>query len=273
MMFIKNTLVLFDIDGTLTDARRPIDKHMMIVLRELARYAEIGFITGSGLEYVKEQLWSVLNDPIIKRNCHIFPCNGTEYVIPQGGDDEMIFHRIKKASMIDSIGSEHFKNLMRTICKLQAEMVAEFEELPLTGHFVQNRGSTINWCPIGRNAIHEDRKLFRGIDCEYNIRLTFKDRLEEEIHKREIPIVVKLGGDTSFDIYPEGWDKTYVFNHFDEQDWDFWFVGDRCSPVGNDYEIFKHLQPIERAFETGSPKETIEIIENYIINYLDNDLE
>ena len=73
MFLIKNTVVLFDIDGTLTESRRPINKEMLIILRELARHAEIGFITGSSLDYVKEQLWSVLNDPVIKRNCHIFP--------------------------------------------------------------------------------------------------------------------------------------------------------------------------------------------------------
>ena len=269
MFLIKNTVVLFDIDGTLTESRRPINKEMLIILRELARHAEIGFITGSSLEYVKEQLWSVLNDPVIKRNCHIFPCNGTEYVIPQGGDEELIFHRISKASMIDSLGSERFTELMGIICILQAEIVQNFKELPLTGHFVQNRGSTINWCPIGRNAIHEDRKKFRQIDFEHCTRLLFKDKLEKELEKRNFPVVVKLGGDTSFDIYPKGWDKTYVFRHFDEQDWDFWFVGDRCGSTGNDYEIFKYLQPQGRAFETGSPEETIEIIENYIINNLE----
>ena len=58
-------LVLFDVDGTLTEARRPIEKAMLKALRELSRYAEVGFLTGSGLEYIKEQLWPALADPII----------------------------------------------------------------------------------------------------------------------------------------------------------------------------------------------------------------
>ena len=41
-------LILFDVDGTLTEARRPIEKATLKALRELSRYAEIGFLTGSG---------------------------------------------------------------------------------------------------------------------------------------------------------------------------------------------------------------------------------
>ena len=62
-----NNLVLFDVDGTLTEAREPISVKMLKALRELCKYTEIGFLTGSGLEYIKEQLWPALNDPIIKR--------------------------------------------------------------------------------------------------------------------------------------------------------------------------------------------------------------
>ena len=46
-----------------------------------------------------------------------------------------------------------------------------------------------------------------------------------------------MGGDTSFDIYPEGWDKTYAFKNFKDYD-KIYFVGDRCGPDGNDFEIF-----------------------------------
>ncbi len=117
-------LILFDVDGTLTEARRPIQKAMLKALRELSRYAEIGFLTGSGLEYIKEQLWPALADPIIRQNCHLLPCNGTEYVIPYG-DEEIIFNAMSKEYMVDSIGKEDFKKLMNILCKLQAQVVEE----------------------------------------------------------------------------------------------------------------------------------------------------
>ena len=92
--------------------------------------------------------------------------------------------------------------------------------------------------------------------------------LNQQLVEKEINAIVKLGGNTSFDIYPVNWDKTYALNHFDKSKWEFWFVGDRCTIDGNDYEIFEFLKDSGRSFETGSPEETIEIVENYILEEL-----
>jgi len=257
-------LILFDVDGTLTEARKPIQKAMLKALRELSRYAEIGFLTGSGLEYIKEQLWPALADPIIRQNCHLLPCNGTEYVIPYG-DEEIIFNAMSKEYMIDSVGKEDFQKLMSVLCKLQAQIVEENNDLPLTGNFVQNRGSMINWCPIGRNALQEDRDVFKALDNLYGIRKKYLDELSQYIAAAKMNITVKLGGNTSFDIFPNGWDKTFALNHFDGPNWTFWFVGDRCGPTGNDYEIFSALKETGRAFEVGSPEETVDIIDFHIL--------
>ena len=260
-------LVLFDVDGTLTEARRPIEKAMLKALRELSRYAEIGFLTGSGLEYIKEQLWPALADPIIRQNCHLLPCNGTEYVIPYG-DEEIIFNPMSKEYMIDSIGKNDFYKLLSVLCRYQSEIATENHDLPLTGNFIQNRGSMINWCPIGRNAEQEDRNIFKSLDSLYGIRKKYLNNLENYIISAGMNMTVKLGGNTSFDIFPNGWDKTFALKHFEGSSWTFWFVGDRCSPTGNDYEIFSTLKDTGRAFEVGSPEETVEIIDFHILQEL-----
>jgi hypothetical protein len=81
-------------------------------------------------------------------------------------------------------------------------------------------------------------------------------------------VVVKLGGETSFDIYPEGWDKTYALKHF--SDYTCWFVGDRCSEDGNDKEIYDELLKDRRAFATTGTSKTALII-NKIIEEIKND--
>ena len=268
MIIIPNTLVLFDVDGTLTKARQSIEKNMLLVLRELARHAEIAFVTGSDLEYIKEQLWPALNDPIVRSNCHLLPCNGTKYYIPHA-EENLLFHEIYNISMEKHIGEDVFSQILNILCALQGEIAQNINyTIPLSGHFIQNRDSMINWSPIGRNANPEQRKTFIQLDKEYNIRSKYFEVLSTFIKEGDLDITVKLGGNTSFDIYPKGWDKTYALSHFTESDWDFWFVGDRCGVDGNDYEIFNFLKPKQRAFETGSPAETIEIIDNYIIEKL-----
>ena len=80
---------------------------------------------------------------------------------------------------------------------------------------------------------------FKKFDKEWGFRRQFIKRLSNEISDIGLhdKVTVKLGGDTSFDIYPTGWDKTYALRHFGGRN--VWFVGDRAhSPKGNDYEIF-----------------------------------
>ena len=83
-----------------------------------------------------------------------------------------------------------------------------------------------------------------------------------EQHKLLSKIKIKFGGDTSFDIYPKGWDKTYGLRHF--PNWNVWFVGDSCTPEGNDYEIYNECMP--QSYVSSGPSHTEEIIECILKN-------
>jgi phosphomannomutase len=265
----RNPIALFDIDGTVTEARKLVTKRMIDTLRELSYITEIGFVTGSNLEYAKEQLWPLLAAAEIRINCHILPCNGTEYYIPDP-DNLGTFLTIYEASMENTIGFEKFQKLMKILINLQSEIVDSDYDISFSGHFIQNRNSMINWSPIGRNANTGERSQFKAMDKIYGIRNTFYNKLNDRLLKEGIEdIVVKLGGNTSFDIYPEGWDKTFALRHFPSDLWKHYFVGDRCSPDGNDFEIFNFLNKEGRAWETSGPDETIEIIELHLLKALE----
>ena len=49
-----SNIVLFDMDGTLTPARKKISKRMVNAIIDLLMYTEVGIVTGSGLDYLKE---------------------------------------------------------------------------------------------------------------------------------------------------------------------------------------------------------------------------
>jgi hydroxymethylpyrimidine pyrophosphatase-like HAD family hydrolase len=51
---MKN-LVLFDMDGTLTPPRSHLDYNLVDTLRELVKFAEIGIVTGSDMDYLMQQ--------------------------------------------------------------------------------------------------------------------------------------------------------------------------------------------------------------------------
>jgi len=75
-------------------------------------------------------------------------------------------------------------------------------------------------------------------------------------------VTVALGGTTSFDIYPDGWNKTYGLQHYPERE--IYFIGDRCEVGGNDWHIYEALKKEGRAWQTTGPENTIEIIQQLI---------
>ena len=253
----KKTITLFDMDGTLTEARKPFDRDLFPVLSKLANVSDIGIVSGSDYNYIVEQMHFLMYKTSLRYTTHIFPCNGTKhYTPPEHSDDD--FTLKYEVNMRDEIGVDCFRDLMRLILKQQ---VAHAKNLPcLSGHFVDYRGSMINWCPIGRNASQQQREEFIQWDASYNFRGIEVMYLSNFGTMVDSDIQIKLGGDTSFDIYPKGWDKTYCLRHLDQYD-KIYFVGDRCGQGGNDKELYEQLQP-NRSFATSGPENTKNIIEN-----------
>ena len=264
----KKHIVLFDMDGTLTPPRKEFDKRLFQPLRELGLYAELGIVTGSDIDYVREQMKALIRFSELRYETHLLPCNGTKhYVPPKISRDE--YKLVHETNMQEYLGEGCFRQLMMILSSAQENMC--YTKIPLTGHFISYRGSMVNWCPIGRNANSEQRKQFVEIDKSVfpSLRKREMDKLNYKINLRcRNKVQVKLGGETSFDIFPEGWDKTYALKHF--SDYTCWFVGDRCGESGNDKEIYDALVRERRAFSTTDTHKTSIIIERIIKSIKDD---
>jgi phosphomannomutase len=162
--------------------------------------------------------------------------------------------------MQEQLGKIAWRRLMEII--ITQQLRATELDIPLTGQFINNRNSMINWCPIGRAAGDEERRKFENFDRKYDFRRRVLNELRSELASATIDnVTVKLGGETSFDIYPNGWDKTYSLRYFENST--VWFVGDRAqTPKGNDYEIYKACEP--RSYHTNGPENTVNIIKEII---------
>jgi phosphomannomutase len=255
---MKN-IVLFDLDGTLTPPREEMTKSMTQGLFNLLKHSEVGIVTGSPLEYVREQCQNLLcsqND--LLESLMIFPCNGTQEY--SWDIDTKSFLRVGSTNMAEALGHKEFESIMQKLVHAQSSIVDE-HDIPLTGHFISYRESMINWCPIGRNATAEDRKRFLAVDEKHGIRdkILLKLRLNLNLDK----VRVVKGGQTSFDIYPVGWDKTYVLSRLDDFE-SITFVGDACHSGGNDYELYVS-EELSHRYHVSSPGETEKIIEENLI--------
>jgi HAD superfamily hydrolase (TIGR01484 family) len=256
-------VVLFDMDGTLTAARKKMKWSVLSALKKLQDLdIEIGIVTGSSMEYIKEQCVIMFDDfNFDHTRVHYFPCNGTKYVRYNSNTEDVVYHM----SMEDQIGKEKYREVLYCLIENQSRIKLKLysKDIPLTGNFIDCRGSMINWCPIGRNANHEDRSIWKLLDTKYKIRESLLDScFRSPLYEN---ITVKLGGSTSFDIYPSGWDKSLVLRKFNQED-NIWFVGDSCRHHGNDKEIYEAVKAKDdsKSFETKSPAQTINIINTII---------
>ena len=258
-------VALFDMDGTLTPAREKMSYQMTIALSKLQNAGyKVGIVTGSGMDYITQQCSTMFDlSPVNYLDIDYFPCNGTKrYKYSQSkSSGDLVYEN----HMREEIGALHFNNIIYELASFQCRLgKAEYgKDIPLTGNFIDCRGSMINWCPIGRNATKKDREIWKELDAKYNIRVNvlnsfFKIELFNNLS-------VKLGGSTSFDIFPKGWDKTYVLKNFSDED-QIYFFGDKCDGDGNDRELYEEVQnrSTGKAFKTDNPGHTIRLIDNLL---------
>jgi phosphomannomutase len=277
----EKDIVLLDMDGTLTPPRGAMEDEVAQALTELHHLSDIAIVSGSSLEYMLEQCDGRLSSYSLTKHIKMLPCNGTQVYSQQGHDNLWI--KEYAVNMEKRLGRVGYRRLISSILKAQSVFLEFIESedinLIISGNFISYRGSTVNWSMIGRDNIklfvsnsslwgdgeRLRRLLFSSNKRNRSIRMAcidfLKDILPDDL---ESELDFALGGQTSIDIYPKGWDKTYALGHY--PDHKSWFVGDKCEPGENDYHIYKEVSKSGRAFKTSGPEETIEIIDVIIKN-------
>tara|TARA_Y100001938_G_C8073030_1_gene424306 strand:- start:1194 stop:1991 length:798 start_codon:yes stop_codon:yes gene_type:complete len=253
--------VLFDMDGTLTPPREKIERSMINALGLLLNSSKIGIVTGSDMNYLLEQCSSLFDiGGINPEKVRLYPCNGTK----EYRWDNNNWKLVSSVNMVETLGPDCYRELLQELTKKQLHLLDTEGGVKYSGTFFQYRDSMLNWCPIGRSANNHDRKLWEAADLNNRIRNPILNSLKSWIEDKGYSVSIALGGGTSFDIYPSGWDKTYVYNHIDISD--CYFVGDRCTGPGNDRQIYEKTKKDGLgAFSVACPNETLHIIKNIII--------
>ncbi|KAI5832255.1 eukaryotic phosphomannomutase [Schizophyllum commune Tattone D] len=245
----QKKLVLFDVDGTLTPARQGISPEMLAVLRDVRKKVVIGFVGGSDLVKITEQL-QVPGIDVLSEWDYGFAENGlTAY--KQG-------KQLASQSFINWLGEEKYKPLVNFILHYLADL-----DIPIKrGTFVEFRNGMINVSPIGRNATIQERHDFEKYDKVHGVRAAFVKVLQEKF--ADLSLTFSIGGQISFDVFPTGWDKTYALRHVeDEQFEEIHFFGDKTYKGGNDHEIYEDSRTIGHSVT--SPADTIRILKELFL--------
>lgn len=235
------TLILFDVDGTLTVPRNPATQEMKDCLQALRKAGfTIGLVGGSDMKKQEEQM----GGDVLKQFDYVFPENGL-----MAYKNGVEFHR---QSLLNFLGNDRLKAFI----KFTLRMVADLDIPVQRGTFIEFRNGMLNISPIGRNCSQSERDDFEKYDKEHHVRAAMIEKLKAQFP--DYGLKYSIGGQISFDVFPEGWDKSYCLQFVTNDFGDIHFFGDKTSPGGNDYEIFTHPRVIGHHVNTF--KDTIEFL-------------
>jgi len=238
MSSAKKTLLLFDVDGTLTKPRQVIDADMEEFMENLKTKCSVGIVGGSDIIKIAEQMKGM---SVLDKYEFVFSENGL--VAHKSGD---LVHR---QSIAKHIGETNLQKLINFSLKYMSEL-----ELPVKrGTFVEFRSGLINLCPVGRSCSQAERDQFAEFDKEHQLRAKFQAALIKNFAHLGLRFVI--GGQISLDAFPEGWDKTYCLRFVENEGFEaIHFFGDKTAEGGNDHEIFADSRTVGHTVT--SPEDT-----------------
>ncbi|ETW03299.1 hypothetical protein H310_04802 [Aphanomyces invadans] len=235
-------LALFDVDGTLTAARKVVTPEMTSRIAQLKKKITVGVVGGSDLVKQKEQL----GEDVIHKFDYSFSENGL--VGYHNGEC------INKTSLKEFIGNDKLNKFINFTLLYIANL-----DIPVKrGTFIEFRQGMLNVSPIGRNCSQEERDDFEKYDHIHQVRSKMVNVLRAQFP--DYNFTYSIGGQISFDVFPTGWDKTYCLKFLSSADYDeIHFFGDKTHVGGNDYEIFVHDRTIGHAVK--SPEDTMRLLD------------
>ena len=246
----RNTrkIVLFDVDGTLTVPRGEATQEMKTFLDRLKEQVVVGIVGGSDLVKQQEQMGKNVTDVVD----YSFSENGL--VAFKDGKE------IGREAIHKHLGEDNLKEIVNFTLRYIADL-----DIPIKrGTFVEFRNGMLNVSPIGRNCSQTERDEFERYDKQAQIREKMVKVLQTQF--AEYNLTYSIGGQISFDVFPQGWDKTFclqfVADHFDE----IHFFGDKTQKGGNDHEIFTSPRTIGHTVT--SPEDTRMQVKQHILDRL-----
>lgn len=242
-------LIIFDLDGTLTESKCPLNKEMSRLLTKLLKAKEVAVISGGAYKQFEKQFLAQLNCPKeLLKKLYLFPTCSTSFYR----------HSDKWENVYkEDLSLEEKSKIIYAFSKALKEASFELIEKPY-GNIMEDRGSQVTFSALGQEAPIELKKRW---DPYFKKRMELKSLLKKYIPEYEI----RMGGTTSIDITKKGIDKAYgiqqIEKHLGVKKEEMLFIGDALFEGGNDYPV---KQTGVECIETTGPEGTKKIIQRIL---------
>jgi phosphomannomutase len=217
---MKN-LIIFDLDGTLTASKSPLDAEMAGLLGALLNVVKIAVISGGAWTQFETQLISHFAAGARLENLSLLPTSGTRFYR---------FSGTWKSLYSEDMAVDDRARIIRALN--DALYRSGFGAERHWGDLIEDRGSQITLSALGQEAPLVEKKKW---DVDFAKRKNITAILAPMIPDFSI----QMGGATSIDVTRPGIDKAYGIGKLREilgiDIADMIFVGDALFPGGNDY--------------------------------------
>lgn len=234
------TIYVFDMDGTLTPPRLPMEECFAMQFLPWLKENKAFIATGSDIVKVSEQLPAEIMNAFSGIYCSM------------GNDLWLNGNFVYRHDFIP-----------------ETELMADLEHYRQTtsypyelfSNYIEKRTGMLNFSILGRNCPYEEREKYGAWDSANGERLQIQKALSQRYPQYDFV----LGGSISIDIIKKGCGKGQIAAHLRKTypNEKIVFFGDKTFPGGNDYELACALQklPATGIVQVNSPDE--------VFNYLD----
>ena len=246
----EKSLIVFDLDGTLTESKAPLKPDMARALAALLTQKKVAIIGGGSYEQFKNQFVGHFTcPPALFKNLFLFPTTSTSFYRYQRSGWKQVYRKVLKPA--------EKKKIMRAF----ADAFVAIKYVPpkkLWGKAIEDRGSQITFSALGQKASVKAK-------AAWNKKSDVRPALMKIMQKELSTFEVRSGGLTSIDVTQKGIDKAYGVRQIEKvlkiSIKDMVFIGDALYPGGNDTAAKKTgVQTIA----VNGPEDTIKIVKKIL---------
>lgn len=243
-------LFFFDLDGTLTKSKVPIDREMAQLLGHLLHVKRVAVISGARFKRLQIQLLKFLtfSKPQLER-LFILPTSGTSLYRHNGKMWKKVYER--KLSAKEKV--EVFVGFHKVLHELSYK-----NKTKLYGKLIEDRGGQVTFSGAGQKAP-------LPIKREWNKRYDVRKKIVKRLQPLLPGFKVTIAGLTSIDVTKKGLDKTYgiqqIRKRYKVSLRDIVYVGDALYKDGNDSVV---LSTGVTTYQVKNPTVTKKLIRNVL---------
>jgi phosphomannomutase len=250
-------LIVFDLDGTLTESKSNLKPDMARILAKLLAQKKVAIIGGGTYGQFKTQFVAELQcPPALLHNLFLFPTTSTAFYRYRGRWKKVYAKEL--SAPVRAKIKKTFQNVMREVGYIPP---------PKTyGKVIEDRRSQITFSALGQDIVTAlGKKGLRLKEKWGRENAVIKKRIADLLQKRLPNLEVRRGGITSIDVTKKGIDKAYGVRQIKKTlnipIRDMIFIGDALYPGGNDAAARK--TGIECVAVSG-PQDTMRVIEKIL---------